>query len=313
MGLYDRDYGRDEPTAWDRIENPRSITITLIVVTAAIFLIEILFTKNVAAALPGGQQGLIKTHPIVDWLAVGPDTLYKPWLWWQFLTYGFLHDPRNIFHLLFNMIGLFFFGRIMEQRLGRMEFLRFYLVAIVVGGIIAAITNLVMLQASGIGATTIGASGAVVATVILFACNFPHQQIFVMGVLPIKAWIAAAIYVASDTLGAIGVLSGFGSMGNTAFTVHLSGAAFAAAYYYQRWNLRWLASDTITDWPARMRQRSRRMKLKLHDPDRKVEKEAQDADRILAKIHDQGEASLTAAERKTLERYSRRQREKRNI
>lgn len=312
MGLYDRDYGRDEPTAWDRIENPRSITITLIVITAAAFLIEILFTKNVSVALPNGLQESVRTHPIVDWLAVAPDALYKPWLWWQFLSYGFLHDPKNIFHLVFNMIGLFFFGRIMEQRLGRMEFLRFYLVAIVIGGIVAALTGVIMIAATGTGASTIGASGAVVATVILFACNFPHEQIHVMGVLPIKAWVVAAVYVASDTLGAIGVLSGVGSASNTAFTVHLAGAAFAAAYFFQRWNLRWLASDTITQWPARMRQRSRRMKLKLHDPDRKIEKEARDADQILEKIHAHGESSLTAAERKTLERYSRRQREKRN-
>ncbi len=311
MGLYDRDYGRDERTAWDRIENPRSITITLIVVTAAIFLIEILFTKNVTMDLPGGGSGLVKVHPIVDWLAVGPDTLYKPWLWWQFITYGFLHAPDNIFHIAFNMLGLFFFGRIIEQRIGRMEFLRFYLVAIIVGGIVAAITNLISLQAFGVGATTIGASGAVVATVILFAFYYPHQQIYLMGVLPIKAWIVAVVYVASDTLGALGMVSGIGSGGNTAFTVHLAGAAFAALYHRQRWNLHWLASETITDWPARMRQRSRRMKLKIHDPDRKIEKEAKDADQILAKIHEQGEASLTPAERKILERYSRRQREKR--
>jgi hypothetical protein len=54
------------------------------------------------------------------------------------------------------------------------------------------------------------------------------------------------------------------------------------------------------------------MKLKLHDPDRKLQKEADDADRLLAKIHEQGESSLTASERKLLERYSRRQREKRD-
>jgi len=61
-----------------------------------------------------------------------------------------------------------------------------------------------------------------------------------------------------------------------------------------------------------MQQRSRRMKLKLHDPDKKLRQEAMEADRILAKIHESGESSLTAAERRTLERYSRRQRERRD-
>ena len=63
--------------------------------------------------------------------------------------------------------------------------------------------------------------------------------------------------------------------------------------------------------PHRLRQRTRRAKLKLHDPEKKLHQEADEADRILAKIHAQGESSLTRPERKTLERYSRRQREKR--
>jgi hypothetical protein len=59
--------------------------------------------------------------------------------------------------------------------------------------------------------------------------------------------------------------------------------------------------------------KSRRAKLKLHDPDKKIRTEAEDADRILAKIHESGESSLTSSERKTLERYSRRQRQKREL
>ncbi|MGB7326391.1 MAG: rhomboid family intramembrane serine protease, partial [Rubripirellula sp.] len=219
---------------------------------------------------------------------------------------------QKIFHVLFNMMGLFFFGRIIEQRLGQMEFLRFYLVAIVFGGIVAAVTNIVMFQATGVQASTIGASGAVVATVILFACYYPHQQIYLMMVIPVKAWIAAVLFVAMDVLGAIGLMSSMGSSGNTAFTVHLAGTGFALAYFYQRWNLKWMAPNSLIDLPSKMRDRSRRMKIKLHDPDKKLAQEADDADRILAKIHQQGESSLTASERKILERYSRRQREKRN-
>ncbi len=312
MGLYDRDYGRQERTAWDRIENPRSMTIILIVVTVAIFFAEVLFQNTTPVRLSDGTEVLVKTSPIADWFAVKSDTLYKPWMWWQFVSYGFVHDHRGIFHILFNMIGLFFFGKIVERRIGQMEFLRFYLVAILFGGVVAAITNLVVQQASGVQASTIGASGAVIATVVLFACYYPQQQIYLMMVLPVKAWIAAALFVGMDLLGALGVMTGMGSAGNTAFTVHLAGAGFALAYFFQRWNLKWMAPDSLMDLPSQMRDRSRRMKIKLHDPDKKLEKDADDADRILAKIHEQGESSLTASERKTLERYSRRQREKRN-
>ena len=151
------------------------------------------------------------------------------------------------------------------------------------------------------------------ATTILFACYYPNQEVLLMAVIPVKAWVIATFFVVSDLAGAMGVVGGgSSSFASTAFEVHLAGAAFGALYYFRRWNLRWLDFSVISELPDRLRQRSRRMKLKLHDPDKKLAKEAEEADRILAKIHQSGESSLTSAERKTLERYSRRQRKKRN-
>ncbi|WP_372721162.1 rhomboid family intramembrane serine protease [Novipirellula sp.] len=291
MGLYDRDYGRSaERTPWDRVQNPRSVTIILIVINVAVFFVDMIFKQ-------GGVSQL------VPWLGAQASTVTQPWMWWQFLTYGFVHDPNNINHILFNMIGLFFFGRIVERRIGQQEFLKFYLAAILLGGIAASISYFI--QGGGLA---IGASGGVVATTILFALYYPHQEVLLMFVIPVKAWILAVAFVGMDLAGALGL------MGNsqTAFEVHLTGAAFSAAYFYQRWNFRWLDLAVLSDLPHYFRQRSRRMKLKIHDPDRKLNQEAAEADRILAKIHASGEASLTRSERKTLERYSRRQREKRD-
>jgi membrane associated rhomboid family serine protease len=311
MGLYDRDYGRDERTPWDRVENPRSMVITLIVINAVVFLVNILFYKQQTDPLNGD---VVRSYYINEWLAVYGSTVAKPWMWWQFLTYGFVHDTNSIFHLLFNMFGLFVFGRDVEHRMGRSEFLRFYLVAIVAGGIVGAVTNAAYGSYLGLPqaawGATIGASGAVIATAVLFACYFPNREILLMLVFPVKAWVLAVGFVFFDLLGAIRVAMGADS--STAFTVHLAGACFAIGYYFLHWNLRWLNIGAIGELPARMRQRSRRMKLKLHDPDKKVEREAEEADRILAKIHLSGESSLTSSERKTLERYSRRQREKRD-
>ena len=304
MGLYDRDYGRNEATPWSRVENPRSVTITLIVINVVVFVADVIFYTRDVDPISGATQ---KVYFISDWLAVYGATLTQPWMWWQFLSYGFVHDTNNIQHVLFNMVGLFVFGREIERRMGRMEFLRFYLLAVVVGGIVGSVSSYTMGFAGG----TIGASGAVVASAVLFACYFPNREILLMLVFPVKAWVLAVLFVGSDLAGAFGLLSGFGG-GNTAFTVHLAGAFFSLGYYFLHWNLRWLDFGAVGEIPARMRHRSRRMKLKLHDPEKKIEREAEDADRILAKIHEQGESSLTAAERKTLERYSRRQRERRN-
>ena len=301
MGLSDRDYGRTEQTPWDRMQKPRSMTVTLIIINVAIFLLGLIFNDN--------GSGDSQSFSVAEWFGFSRETLFRPWLWWQFLTYGFIHDMASPWHILFNMLVLYFVGRPVEMRMGQGEFLRFYLVSIIAGGIIGALTNL-LIDAPGTASITLGASGGVIAIVVLFACYFPHQELFLMGVLRMQAWVLATLYVGIDLLGAIFTLAGGET--KTAFTVHLAGAGFAMAYHFLHWNFRWADVAGFSALPTRMRQRSRRMKLKLHDPDRKLQKEADDADRLLAKIHEQGESSLTASERKLLERYSRRQREKRD-
>ncbi len=224
MGIYDREYGRSERTPWDRVENPRSMTITLIVINVVIFFIDMILVD------PQTKQSIL-----ANWFHVDADTIIRPWMWWQFLTYGFMHDTNGITHVLFNMFGLFVFGRVVEQRIGQMEFLRFYLAAIVVGGIVGAGSSLIYALATGqpISAMpgTIGASGAVIAVAILFACYYPHQELLLMFVLPVKAWVVAVMFVAFDLYGLLG--QGFGGSSNTAFTVHLAGAAFALAYFFR--------------------------------------------------------------------------------
>ena len=138
---------------------------------------------------------------VIDWLAISGDTLMKPWMWWQFLTYGFTHDVGSINHLLFNMIGLFVFGRDVEYRLGRKEFLRFYLIAVILGGIVGSVTHLL----DGNAGLTIGASGAVIGTSILFACFFPNRELLLMLVIPVKAWVMAIIFITVDLAGALGL------------------------------------------------------------------------------------------------------------
>ncbi|MFG0265766.1 MAG: rhomboid family intramembrane serine protease [Rhodopirellula sp. JB055] len=298
MGLNDRDYSRTERTPWDRIENPISMIKILIGINVAVFVVD-----------------WISKGQLSDWFGVSGQTLTQPWLWFQPLTYGFLHNTNDILHIVFNMFLLFVFGRPVEQRLGGQEFLRFYLASLIFGGIVAMLYPWVISLASTgqidpaiLGSSTIGASGAVVAVTILFACYFPHQEVLFMFVFPMKAWVLASLLVVWDLASALGILGGGD---NTAFEVHLAGAAFGFLYAQLGWSFRRLDFSRITEIPDQMRQKSRRAKLKLHDPDKKIREEAEEADRILAKIHASGESSLTSSERKTLERYSRRQRQKR--
>jgi membrane associated rhomboid family serine protease len=299
MGLYDRDYGR-ERTPWDRIENPRSITTILIVINVAIWVMSLLLTGS----KPGPQNDLIGV------LGCDGSTFLRPWMWWQWISYGFTHDLTSPWHLTFNMLGLFIFGRPIENKLGRFEYLRFYLVAILFSGFATSLLSVV----TGSTAITVGASGAVLAVTILFACYFPNEKIYLFFVLALPAWVLAALFATYNLVGSVSDLLGLEifARSRTAFAAHLGGIMIGAAYFYWKWDLGFLAPGGWEDLRARMRHRARKAKLKLHDPDAKLQRTAAEADRILEKIHQHGESSLTSAERKTLELYSRQQRARRD-
>ncbi len=106
---------------------------------------------------------------------------------------------------------------------------------------------------------------------------------------------------------------------NVAYSVHLAGAAFALIYYKQQWNLTRLTEGRF-HWLRRPAWLGGAPRLRVHrptydshsdsnsqnEPEAKPDADlSREVDRILAKITREGEASLTAAERRTLETASR--------
>src|SRR5262245_51208037 len=114
MGLSDRDYARDEPRGIF-LGGDQPMYVKLILVNVGVFLIDLIFYEGTLSGK----------------LALKGDLFQKPWQFWQLLTYGFTHDPVNKFHIVGNMLGLYFFGREVEGIYGRKEFLRLYLSLIV--------------------------------------------------------------------------------------------------------------------------------------------------------------------------------------
>ncbi|QDS93269.1 Rhomboid family protein [Roseimaritima multifibrata] len=302
MGLYDRDYSRYEPSQGGSLGSSlglsgRSMTTILIVVNVAAFVLNALLKGT--TELPSGQ--VVRVSFLFDLMSVHSDTLTKPWMWWQFLTYGFAHDDRNLMHLGGNMLVLFFFGNTVERQLGRMEFLRFYLVAIFLGGLFWG--TRAFLTGLSPDIPLLGASGGVQAVTVLFAFLFPHATILLFFVLPVKAWIAAVGFAILNVMGAVG------GTGGTAYDVHLVGMAFAAFYHLQGIQLgKWTPASLLGQGNSRPR---RGPKLRLHDPDKKRRNDDAEADRILEKIHREGESKLSRGERKFMEKYSQRKRAER--
>ena len=283
MGIYDRDY-YSQPRGFEggfgapRSAAQLSITVRLILLNAAIYIVGLFFENKQLPTL---------------WFGVTSNTLTSPLHWYQFLTYGFIHSPESGTHLLFNMLGLWFLGRPVEDRLGRREFLTLYLFMIVAGGVFLSVRT----YFQGVPVRVIGASGAISGIILLFVFYYPRLQVLFMFFLPMPAWILGVFLVAYNLIGAAS------GIGHTAFDGHLTGMAVAALYYYRHWNL----SRTFSNWiPSRLgNPLRRRPKLRVLRPD-KDEKLAQEADRILEKLHREGIDSLTPKERRILNKYSRK-------
>ncbi len=142
---------------------------------------------------------------------------------WQFVTYMFMH--YDFFHLLFNMLGLFIFGKIVENRMGSKEFLLFYMIVGAGSGIITYIVY----RITGTYNPVVGASGAIYGLLFAFAVYFPHAQIYLWGILPVRAPILVAIYALISIFSQI---SGRGS--GVAHLTHLFGFVVAYAYFIIR-------------------------------------------------------------------------------
>ena len=132
VGIYDRDYYREPERRGAFSYASASIVTTLIIVNVAVWLADALFSN-----LMTEQESWLRDH-----LAVHAYTLFRPWLWWQFLTAGFDH-AADVQHILWNMVGLFIFGREVEQVYGGKEFLRLYLAMVVFASLVwCVLTNL---------------------------------------------------------------------------------------------------------------------------------------------------------------------------
>jgi membrane associated rhomboid family serine protease len=300
MGIYDRDYYRREgPSFLGSFSNRGQVCKWLVGINVVVYIIQLLTLP------PGGLgQGVGAFTTFFEVKAA--DVLSGKV--WELLTYAFLHDPTNPFHILLNMLVLWWFGHAIEEIYGRWEFLTFYLVAAVLGGLAYVATGLVALENQQRGC--LGASGAVLAVMVVYAFHYPRQTVLLFFVLPVPIWALMVLYVMYN---AFGLLSG--GDGQTAFSVHLAGAAFGALYY--KAHLRLL--DLWPKFKFRPRQRARpRLRVYKEEeaetpqpvpvpaPPAPHLDEQLDAkvDAVLEKVARSGQASLTESERQILLRAS---------
>jgi membrane associated rhomboid family serine protease len=290
MGFQDRDYYREGSQSG----YVTSMVVRLIIVNGIVYL----------ADLFSGPQHLVNW-----WLALRADTIVHPLSWYQFLTAGFVHappeSPAGFSHIFFNMLGLYCFGMPLEEKYGRREFLRFYLVAIVLGFIGWSASHY-FLGNAGPNVMCYGASGGVTAVTLLFCLLYPRATLLAAFLFPVPAWIVGIVIVVSNLFGTMH------SAGGVAYDVHLIGAGLALAYWRFRWNFGRLPGMDELRRLFRSPQRwfKPRPPIKVHDPEQYYDDLDAEADRLLEKVAQHGLSSLNDRERRTLEDYSRRTRQK---
>ena len=139
----------------------------------------------------------------------------------------FMH--ANFIHIAGNMLYLFIFGDNIEDRLGRMRFLLFYLSA----GTAAALSQVLAVSVVGSGLTTptLGASGAISGVMGAYVLLFPRRRIRVLlswWVVQVPAIVAVGLWFLLQIVSGIGNL-GSGSGGGVAYAAHIGGFVFGLA------------------------------------------------------------------------------------
>jgi membrane associated rhomboid family serine protease len=119
---------------------------------------------------------------------------------WGLLTYMFVQE--NFWHIFWNMLGLYWFGQILQDMIGKSKIVPLYLFGGIFGGLLYMLVfNMVPLFNSIVGgAVCIGASAAVMAIVVAAATIAPNYELILFLIGPVKIKWIALVYVLLDLI-----------------------------------------------------------------------------------------------------------------
>jgi rhomboid family protein len=224
--------------------------------------------------------------------------LYRPW---SVITYAFYHE--EILHILFNMLWLYWMGKILAEYLGNRKLLSTYILGGISGALLYILFfNIFPLFSEAVhSSSALGASGSVLAITIAVATLLPDYTIFLLFLGPVKMKYIAAFTVLIDLLS----ISGSNAGGHIA---HLGGALFGFIYIKQLQNGNDLAKgfNTVADFISGIFKPKPKMKVAYKNPAAKKstntrnEPDQETIDRILDKISRSGYTSLSKEEKEIL-------------
>ncbi|WP_308986012.1 rhomboid family intramembrane serine protease [Thalassobacterium sedimentorum] len=274
-----------------------SMVTTLIVISVAVFVLQQVL--NVFLPGPFGRENSFMSQ----WFALSGHNFQQLKVW-TLLSYGFLHSTAGFFHILGNMLGLFFIGRLIEPTIGRERFLSLYLAGTLLGGL-----TYLLFHFNGSG-PVVGASASVMAILALFCLLNPERPItllifFIIPVTVKPKWV----FWGSLAISAGGILLyELPGNSNVAHSAHLGGLLAGILYYryvHNRSTAFFSASHArpTVEQPAWFKRRKKTEAHISYKVNRSNRDQLQsEVDRILDKINASGFGSLTEHEKHTLDR-----------
>jgi len=273
---------------------PRTVTVWLMLVLVGVFALQCI------------NDVYLRT-PAEAWLAL-TDYGVRHGYAWQLLTFQFLH--LDWLHLLFNLIGLWFFGHFVERVMGWRRFLFAYFACGALGGLLQGV--LMLLFPAHYGSVMFGASAGVSGMFAIFARLESASEVRLNFLIPIQARTLLWFYIAFELFFTL-VPSGRG--GGIAHAAHLGGILGGIALV----RLGWHHDFVPLPWVAWLQRRRHRRHVAppprtlvaagrgatreggWAQPASAEEFISREVDPILDKISAHGIQSLTPSERQTLE------------
>jgi len=283
------------------------LIIKLVFINVAIFLVMLLFSIIDQHFISGGVINAI----IYDLVAVPADLKTLATRFWTPISYMFIHSTESIFHILFNMFALWWFGNKLVAFQHESKILPYYFI----GGFAGVIAYLAFYNFSGnlnhVSATMVGASASVMCVLfasIAFSPNYPtHLPIFG----EVKLMYIGIVFFLIDLAS---ISKGANTGGHVA---HIGGAlaGYLTVKQMQRGNDIVTPLEKLFKWMGDLFRKKPNLTVvkKDFEPGRyqKVKKvnsprETQaEVDKILDKINEKGYGSLSKEEREFLFTYSK--------
>ncbi|MBS1840884.1 MAG: rhomboid family intramembrane serine protease [Acidobacteria bacterium] len=208
----------------------------LLIANFAVFILEALIYKY---GWFGGYKALIARFGLI------PAGVFPGLRIWQPFTYLFLHEVRDVWHILINMLMLWMFGREVELVWNRNRFLRYYFLTGVGAGLINVIVNNFphLWGRDYSYVPTIGASGAIFGVMVACFVLFPDRSLYLLPLpVPIKMKWIVAFFTIVAFLGTLGI-----GESKISHVCHLGGL-LVGYLYLRRDSYLYRLRNEVSDW-----------------------------------------------------------------